>query len=237
LVQKEIEKTVASIHRDMCPNVPGEKKYIALPVKGLGQEQVMKKLTEYQQMGVHYDWKSGKISGTVYHGGEALNDLLTDAFRKFIVSNPLHPETFPGLRKMEAEIVSMVVNMYNGDKNACGSITSGGSESIIMALKTHREWAKEKKGITDPEIVIPVSAHAAFDKGAQYFGITIIHVPVDDDGRVNIKKVANSINRNTIMLAGSTPNFPHGSIDDIPALGKLALKHNIGLHVDSCLVI
>jgi sphinganine-1-phosphate aldolase len=83
--------------------------------------------------------------------------------------------------------------------------------------------------------VIPVSAHAAFDKGASYFGIKLIHAPVGDDGCVLIDKVAAAINSNTIMIVGSTPGFPHGSIDDIPALSKLALKHNIGLHVDSCL--
>ena len=166
---------------------------------------------------------------------------MTEAYRKFALSNPLHPDIFPSVRKMESEIVSMVVNMHNGDRNCCGSVTSGGSESIIMALKTHRDWARDIKGINKPEMfvfltrIVPVSAHAAFDKGAHYFDIKIVHVPVLSGGEADINKMAAAITCNTIMLVGSTPSFPHGALDDIPALAKLAKKHKIGLHVDSCL--
>lgn len=147
----------------------------------------------------------------------------------------MHPDVFPGLRQMEAEVVSMVMNLYHAPSEGGGSMTSGGSESILMSIKAHRDMARDLKGITEPELIAPVSAHAAFDKGCHYFGVKLIHVPVDDSGKVVISRVANAINSNTIMIVGSTPSFPHGALDDIPALSELACKHKIGLHVDSCL--
>jgi sphinganine-1-phosphate aldolase len=219
----------------MCPDIPGEHKYISLPVEGMKMNDVIQELDRYSKMG-KVDWNSGRVSGAIYHGGKDIVRLSTDAFNKFTVSNPLHPEIFAGVRKMEAEIVSMVLRMYHAGEDAGGSVTAGGSESIMMAIKTHRDWARDMKGITEPEVVIPVSAHAAFDKGCHYFGIKLIHIPVDPKtGCADIKSMANAITGNTIMIAGSTPSFPHGAIDDIPAMAKLALKHKIGLHVDSCL--
>ncbi|KDN49250.1 sphinganine-1-phosphate aldolase [Tilletiaria anomala UBC 951] len=182
-------------------------------------------------------WQGGKISGAVYHGGQDLSDLLADAIRMFMVSNPLHPDVFPGVRKMEAEIVSMCLRMYNAPSDTgVGATTSGGTESILMACKAMRDWGRSVKGITEPEIVIPTSAHAAFDKAGAYFGIKIIHMPVNRiSRRVQISSVARAITRNTILLVGSAPNFPDGIIDDIPALAVLAKRHNIGCHVDCCL--
>jgi len=124
---------------------------------------------------------------------------------------------------------------YNHPSGA-GTTTSGGTESIIMAVKTHRDWARDVKGITNPEIIIPSTAHAAFDKAGAYFKIKVHHVRVDPVTRkVNVKRVARAINPNTIMLVGSAVNFPDGCMDDIVGLGKLAEKHKIGLHVDCCL--
>ncbi|KAJ3373004.1 hypothetical protein HDU91_001437 [Kappamyces sp. JEL0680] len=231
LVEKEVEKSVRAIQKDMCITAPGMQHYFSLPVKGLKYAEVVEELDRLSQLG-DVDWRQGKISGAVYHGGKDLSRLITEAFSLFTVSN------------MESEIVSMVVNMYHGGADACGSMTSGGSESIMMSMKTHRDWARKVKGITEPEMygraahvrVVPISVHAAFDKGAQYFGIKLIHAPVGDDGCVLVDKVAAAITANTIMLAGSTPGFPHGAVDNIPALAKLALQHGIGLHVDSCLV-
>ena len=181
-------------------------------------------------------WQGGKLSGAVYHGGQEMSDLLADAIKMFLVSNPLHPDVFPGVRKMEAEIVSMCLRMYNAPETGAGTTTSGGTESILMACKAMRDWGRATKGITKPEIVIPVSAHAAFDKAGDYFGIKVHHIPVDKITRkVNISLVARAITSNTVMVVGSAPNFPDGMIDDIPALASLAKRHRIGCHVDCCL--
>ncbi|KAI8839273.1 pyridoxal phosphate-dependent transferase [Chytridium lagenaria] len=211
---------------------PLEKKYVTLPEKGLSDALVRMEHQRYLKFGKggEEEWKSGKVSGCVYHGGDALNALITEAYGLWSISNvTLHPEVFPAIRRMEAEVISMCLRMYNGPETACGSMTSGGTESLLMAIKTYRDRAKHLKGVTEPEMIVPVTIHAAFDKGADYFGVKIVHIPVD------AKKVKRAINRNTIMLAGSAPNFPHGIIDDIPALAALAQKHNIGMHVDACL--
>ncbi|PWN53779.1 PLP-dependent transferase, partial [Violaceomyces palustris] len=148
----------------------------------------------------------------------------------------LHPDVFPGVRKMESEIVSMVLKMYNAPEGAVGATTSGGTESILLSCLAMREWGRKYKGITEPEIVVSVSAHAAFDKASKYFGIKIHHIPVDPVTRkVKIARVARAINKNTVGLVGSAPNFPDGVIDDIPHLGVLAKKNRILLHVDCCL--
>ncbi|KAI0798527.1 pyridoxal phosphate-dependent transferase, partial [Irpex lacteus] len=136
---------------------------------------------------------------------------------------------------MEAEIVSICLRMYN-NPNGAGTTTSGGTESIIMSVKTHKDWAREVKGIKEPEMVVPVSAHAAFHKAAAYFGIKVHYIPIDSYTRqVDLKRVERATNANTIMLVGSAINFPDGCQDDIVALGKLAKKYNVGLHVDCCL--
>lgn len=148
----------------------------------------------------------------------------------------LHPDLFSGVRRMEAEIISMCLRMYNAPSAACGTTTSGGTESILMACKAYRDWARKTKGITHPELIIPESAHAAFDKAGDYFGIKVHHIPVDRHSRkVIISYVARAINANTIALVGSAPNFPDGTIDDIPSLAALAKRHKIGMHVDACL--
>ncbi|WVQ62492.1 uncharacterized protein L199_000632 [Kwoniella botswanensis] len=181
------------------------------------------------------DVDAGRVSGAVYHGGEELNQVINEAMAKFVVSNPLHPDVFPGVRKMESEVVSMVLNLFNGPSGA-GTTTSGGTESILMAVKTYRDWARDTKGITRPEMIIPSSAHAAFWKASQYFKIKLHVVPVNEETRrADVNAMKRAINPNTIMLVGSAPNYPDGAIDPIPSLAAIARKYNIGLHVDCCL--
>lgn len=213
--------------------VRGEMAKLATMEAGIDDEVVEK---EWEQRDGRVVWKGGKVSGAVYHGGDDLSELLADSIKQFLVSNPLHPDVFPGVRKMEAEIVSMVLRMYNAPSTGVGATSSGGTESILLSCLAMREWARATKGITEPELIIPVSAHAAFDKAGTYFGIKIHHIPVDPVTRkVLIHLVARAINSNTIGLVGSAPNFPDGIIDDIPNLGKLATRHKILLHVDCCL--
>lgn len=131
----------------------------------------------------------------------------------------------------------MILDMYNAPAGeGCGTTTSGGTESILLACKTYRDWAKKTKSITEPEMVIPVSAHAAFDKASAYFKIKLHKIPVDNETRqVDLKRLKRALNKNTIMIVGSACNFGDGIIDDIPALSEIALKAKIGLHVDCCL--
>ncbi|KAI9190591.1 pyridoxal phosphate-dependent transferase, partial [Polychytrium aggregatum] len=198
-IKKEIEKAVKSIESKNAPDVPGEVKYLTLPTEGLTDGVLRGELRRYK--GLESDeWKSGKISGAIYHSVESLNQLTTETYGMFGLANPLHPEVFPSVRKMEAEVIAMVLNMHHAPAEACGSVTSGGTESLLMAVKTYRDMARELRGVTEPEMVVPVTIHVAFDKAAQYFGVRIIHIPVDPvTFQVDVRKMDRAINRNTIM--------------------------------------
>ena len=210
---------------------------LELPEKGLTEEEVLKLARVYTDLG-DGDWKNGSESGTVYNANETLTNLMTKVYGMTAWTNPLHPGTFPGIRKMEAEIVRMCCNMFNGSSESCGSMTSGGTESIILACKAYRDWAKEEKGIEHPNMVVPVTAHAAFDKAAAMLDMVIRHVKVDPvTQEVDLNAMKRAINSSTCMLVGSCPQFPHGSIDDIQAIAKLGLKYGVPVHVDSCLGI
>ncbi|MFX1489860.1 MAG: aminotransferase class V-fold PLP-dependent enzyme, partial [Promethearchaeota archaeon] len=126
---------------------------------------------------------------------------------------------------------------FNGDKRCCGSMTSGGTESLLMAVKTYRDWAEEKfPNIKESEVVVPSSAHPSFDKAAEYFKVKLVKVPVDSETqRADVNAMKNAITENTILLVGSACDFPRGVVDPISELGILAQEHGIGLHVDACL--
>lgn len=136
---------------------------------------------------------------------------------------------------METEIVSMTANMLYGDINTAGSLTSGGTESILMAVKTYRDRARKLyPHIKKPNMIVATTIHPAFEKAAHYFDVEIIHIPVNDDVRININEVKKAINSSTILLVGSAPQYCHGVIDPIMELSDIAIKNNICLHVDAC---
>eukprot|EP00742_Colponemidia_sp_Colp-10_P017011 GILJ01019538.1.p1 GENE.GILJ01019538.1~~GILJ01019538.1.p1 ORF type:complete len:451 (+),score=39.87 GILJ01019538.1:189-1355(+) len=137
---------------------------------------------------------------------------------------------------MEAEIAAMVVDMYNGtERGACGAVTSGGTESIGMAVKVYRDWGLNVLGITSPTIVLPITAHPAFDKAAAFYGVRLIKVPVGKSGRVDPTVLESYIRQDTVAIVGSSPTFPHGTVDPIAELSEIAYNRGIGMHVDACL--
>ncbi|KAL1958153.1 hypothetical protein VTO42DRAFT_5008 [Malbranchea cinnamomea] len=234
-VDKQVATAVAGLEAKLVPQGPGIIKYMSLPKQGWTQEQIRAELDKLSGM-EHTRWEDGRVSGAVYHGGEDLLKLQTTAYGQFIVANPIHPDVFPGVRKMEAEIVAMVLSLFNAPEGAAGVTTSGGTESILMACLSARQKARIERGVTEPEMIIPDTAHAAFSKACQYFGIKLHVVPCPaPDYKVHIPSVRRLINPNTVLLVGSAPNFPHGIVDDIPALSRLAVQHKIPLHVDCCL--
>ncbi len=102
----------------------------------------------------HTRWEDGLVSGAVYHGGNELIKLQSEAFEKFSVANPIHPDVFPGVRKMEAEIVAMILAMFNAPAGGAGVTTSGGTESILMACLSARQKARAERGVTEPEMYV-----------------------------------------------------------------------------------
>lgn len=234
-VTKQIQDALAGLDEKMLPKA-GTTRYQNLPSTGMGKEELNSELKKLNAMGDGEDWQSGKVSGAIYHGGKEMGELLSSAYSLFSLSNPLHPDIFPGVRKMEAEVVQMVLNMFHAPINGGGTTTSGGTESILMACKAARDRGKIVKGIKYPEMIVPITVHAAFDKAAAYFGIVLHHVKVDPiTYQVDLSSVERLINKNTVLLAGSAPNFPHGVIDDISSLSALGLRNDIPVHVDACL--
>jgi glutamate/tyrosine decarboxylase-like PLP-dependent enzyme len=150
----------------------------------------------------------------------------------------LHSDLWPSATKYEAEIVSMVAHLLGADATAdeiCGTVSSGGTESILLAMKAYRDWARDRKGITQPEMIMPVTAHAAFEKAAEFFNIKPIRIPVDQNYRADVAAARRALTRNTTVIVGSAPSFPHGMIDPIGELSEIARQHHVGFHTDACL--
>ncbi|KAI0001270.1 PLP-dependent transferase [Russula compacta] len=235
-VEAEMDAARAEIEQSLLPRGKDVERHLTLPGRGRTLEWILDAMEQMdREAPSHTDYRDGKLSGAVYHGGDDMERVIVAAFQRYCVSNPLHPDVFPAIRKMDAEIVAMCLQMYNHPTGA-GATTSGGTESILMSVKTHRDWAYAVKGISEPEMVVPESAHPAFDKAAAYFSVKLHSIPVHPESRqVDLKRVRRAINSNTIMVVGSAINFPDGCQDDIVSLGRLAKRYNIGLHVDCCL--
>ncbi|GMF37904.1 unnamed protein product [Phytophthora lilii] len=233
---RKIEGEVEHSLKGHDPLAGKMEKLRALPAKGMADDKLLALMTDLA--GDSDDkWREGLVSGAVYHGEKEHLDVLNKAYSLFAVSNPLHADLWPAVNKFEAEVIAMTAGLMNGGHpEVCGTLSSGGTESIFLATKTHREYYRHKHGITKPEIVACVTAHAAIDKACEILGIKLIKVPMDPKTlKVDLNAVRWSISANTIMLYSSAPNFPHGMIDDIEALSKLAVQNDVGLHVDCCL--
>jgi sphinganine-1-phosphate aldolase len=178
---------------------------------------------------------STHVSGTCYHCGDELSEIAATAMRLYVFSNPLHPDIYPSVRLMECEMVQMTVRLFHGDDKCCGVLTSGGTESLMMAMLCYREWGYEH-GISEPEVIGCTTLHAAVDKAAHYFGITLIKLPPDPNtGKLRASDVRRYICSRTVAIFASAPNYPHGVIDPVEDLSSLALRSKVNLHVDACL--
>jgi sphinganine-1-phosphate aldolase len=247
VVRKKLEKEFEGIMKDIENQVkPYRGKfpaYTGIPEKGIEREDILQEMTALKDL-EESRWKDGFASGAVYHGDEEHIRFLNQVYALNSQANPLHSDIWPSISKYEGEIVSMTAGMLgagkeeaagNPEKQICGVVSSGGTESILLAMKTYRDWARDKKGIARPEMIVPVTAHAAFDKASQYFNIKIIHIPVDESYRADVSAARAAINRNTIVMVGSAPCFPHGMVDPIEELSEAAREHGIGFHTDACL--
>jgi len=207
---------------------------ISLPKKGMTREDVFNSLTSFKSDDVK--WHEGQLFGLVYEAGPEVEELVKEASALFLIENGLSPMAFPSLVKMETDVVSIVISLSGGDDETVGSFTSGGTESIFMALKAARDWARHTyPRIKEPEMVVPVTAHPAWNKAAHYLGVKINMTAVKDDLRADVAAMKNAITKNTIILGGTAVTYPHGMVDPIEEIAALAEKKNLWLHVDACL--
>ena len=203
-----------------------------LPATGKPREELEKELRAQSARDV--DWKHGKIWSLVYYAGDDVAELLGDTFASFLHTNGLGPTAFRSLKKFEAEVVAMTADLL-GEPEAAGNMTCGGTESILMAVKAARDWAREERPqVKTPEMVLPITAHPAFDKAAHYLGLRTVHVPVGDDLRVDVEQARAAVTDDTVLIVGSAPCYPYGVVDPIPELAALAQERDICCHVDAC---
>ena len=210
-----------------------------MPEKGRSREDVLRELREMAQEEDPF-WQTGKVSGTMYCGDMEHYAFLKEAFGLYGHVNALQRDMCPSATRFEGEVIAMTLDMLHADAARpaaapCGTITSGGTDSILHALLAYREQYRER-GITRPQIVLPETAHAAFKKGAHLFGIEVEEVPIDPETTlVDVDAVRDRITSNTIALVGSAGNYGYGTIDPIEQLSELAVERGVGLHVDGCL--
>ena len=180
------------------------------------------------------DWRGGRVFSLVYHAGEQHEDLIHRAHALYASANLLNPLAFKSLKQLEREIVQSAGTLFHCS-GAVGTVTSGGTESILCAVAAYRDRARKKKPwVRSPELVVPRTIHPAFDKAAHYFGVKLVKVDVDADQRADVRKMARAISWRTIGLVASAPQYPHGVIDPIAELGELAMDKNLPMHVDAC---
>ena len=181
------------------------------------------------------DWKHGRHGAYVWYASDELEDVLREAFGMFLVENGLGMRAFPSIARMENEVLSMVRGLLSGDDETAGIFTSGGTESIFLAMFALREWAKkEKRGVSRPQVIAPHSAHPALNKAAFMLGLDVKRVPVGADFRADPAALEAAIGPNTVGVYASAPSYSLGMVDPIPALGAMAAKHGLWLHVDAC---
>jgi glutamate/tyrosine decarboxylase-like PLP-dependent enzyme len=206
---------------------------IRIPPKGIPHDELLRRLRDLA--GHDADWKGHRLFSLVYHHSDAHTDFLKAAHGLFFGSNALNPMAFKSLKRLEAEVVRMTAGLFHGGDDVVGTMTSGGTESILLAVLAYREHARRHKPwILRPEIVVPASAHAAFYKAGQYFDVRIVRAPLAADFRADVDAIRRRMSWQTIAIVGSAPCYPYGVIDPIRELGELAARKGVGFHVDAC---
>ncbi|MFN3604017.1 MAG: pyridoxal phosphate-dependent decarboxylase family protein [Leptonema sp. (in: bacteria)] len=204
-----------------------------LPKKGLNPKQLFNFFQETEKADTK--WNSGKLFGYVFDPTEKYRKFPEKILLKYYHKSGLDFTVFPSLLKIEQEIIDFSIRHLNGDENCCGSFTSGGTESILLAVKTARDYTLSKKNIKEPEILLPITAHPAFHKAARYFGLKTKLISLNKDLKVNLQELEQSINQNTIMIVGSAPSYTYGILDPIPDMAQIAKKYGLFFHVDACM--
>ena len=216
MVRKQLDGEMSKLKADLEKDI--QKDLTApcarLPQRGQGQQALLELMKTRQQIDTQY-WEPGKMTGAIYHGDLEYMAWVGEVYGMFAFTNPLHMKLHPATRQMESEVIAMVLGMYNGSPGCCGAFTTGGTESILMAMKSYRDWGKRTKGITHPNVVCCTTAHAAFDKAGEYFGIEIRKAGfINDEQEIDLQQVRRLVDGNTVALVGSACQYPTVSAKD-----------------------
>ncbi len=206
---------------------------VPLPEQGEPVDDVIAALAA--KLGDDVRWWEGRAFSLVFDGGPSVHDVAERAACMFLHDNALNPQAIPSLGEIQSEVVGWTAALLHGPSTAAGFLTSGGTESIQCAVLAARERARAERGITDAEIVLAESAHAAFHKSAHLFGMRTVVTPVLDDWTADVDAMAAAVSSNTALVVGSAPQYPQGVIDPIPAIAEVAASVGANCHVDACM--
>lgn len=205
----------------------------AIPQQGRDKQELLEELARLRDGDA--DWANARTWSLVYHAGDEHKAFLQQAYGQFFAENGLNPLAFKSLKQLEGDVVRMATTLLNGGPDAVGTMTSGGTESILLACKAARDRARVRRPwVLRPEIVAPETIHVAFDKAAHYFGLRLRRVPTGPDKRADVRAMKRAIGRSTVLVAASAPQYPHGVVDPIGELAPLAAARGIPFHVDAC---
>jgi len=204
----------------------------SLPAHGTSPDELWALMDQARAADV--DWRNGRVAGYLFLSGEDVLQVAKRAYAEFSSENGLSAKAFPSLQRFESDVIAMTAGLFHGEQ-AVGSITGGGTESILLAVKSARDRARaERPGITRPQIVLPFSGHPAFDKAAHYFGLETVRTPLRDDFRVDLEAYRAAVTDDTVLMVGSAPSYPFGMVDPIPEMAAIAHHRGISFHVDAC---
>jgi glutamate/tyrosine decarboxylase-like PLP-dependent enzyme len=204
-----------------------------LPKHGSSLEEVMERLRALQVN--DGDYHNARTWGLIYNAGPDVDAMLQAAGGHTLLENALNPFVFPSLKEMQRDVVAMTATLLHGDDDTSGTMTSGGTESIFMAVKTARDRARAERGIDKGRLLVPKTAHPAFAKAAHLLDLEFRQMPLGDDLRTHADAMQGLITPNTVLAVGSAPAYPFGMIDPIPEMAKIASDAGVPFHVDACL--
>lgn len=204
-----------------------------LPDRGLGPEEVVARMDVLKDGDA--DWRGGRTWSLVYPAGGDVDDVLRAAHDRYLFENALNPARFPSLRRMERDVVDMTAGLLHAPDGFSGSMTSGGTESILLAVKTARDRARAERDVTVGTVVAPVTAHPAFAKACHLLDLELVQAPAGDDYRVGADALRDLVDDRTVLVVASAPNYPFGTIDPVPAVAGIAAEAAVACHVDACL--
>ncbi|WP_120631327.1 aspartate aminotransferase family protein [Ruegeria sp. EL01] len=206
--------------------------HLKLPETGRSEDEILDQLKSFAENDPNY--RDGRTWSLVYHLDDDHDAFIAKAYSAFSSANGLNPAAFQSLKHMESEIISTMAGLLHGGPDTCGVVTAGGTESCLMAVKTYRDMARKQRKVTRPNMILPKTAHVAWFKAAEYFGVKARLLPMTADYATDISKLHRMINAGTVMILGSAPEYPHGTIDPIADMGAIAQSRGIPLHIDAC---
>jgi len=206
------------------------------PPRGTDWPTLQRALTDMKSGDI--DWRGGRAPLFVFRNDDETWRVGRDAFMEYFTENALgRGRAFFSVGRMETEILDFGLDLLHAPEGGQGAMTSGGSESIFVAMKAARDAHRAARGVgreTALNLVMPVTGHPAFDKAAQAMDIEVRRAGLGEDRRADVTAMRALIDADTMALVGSAPCFPHGVVDPIDEIGALAQETGIWLHVDAC---